>query len=57
MKVIRITYVVQPEFAEHNLRNVQAVMADLEQSPINGIRYNAYRMISETACCAKQSAA
>jgi hypothetical protein len=41
MKIIKVTYTVQPQFAEQNKTNIQAVMSDLQKLNAPGINYNA----------------
>ncbi len=39
MKIIRVTYTTNLEFAERNQRNIQAVMTDLKNRNYAGINY------------------
>lgn len=41
MKIVKVTYTTNLEFAERNQRNIQAVMTDLKNRNFIGINYNA----------------
>lgn len=40
MKIVKVTYTANPEFAEQNQKNIQKVMADLQAIGSTGINYN-----------------
>ena len=42
MKVIKVTYTVQPAFAQKNQENVQAFITDLQKINDPGLRYHVY---------------
>ena len=44
MKVVRVQYTVKPEYVEQNIKNIQAVMADLQANPIEGLRYATFQL-------------
>ena len=41
MKIIKVTYTTKSEFVEQNRKNIETVMADLQQSNQAGIFYHA----------------
>jgi len=41
MKIVRVTYTTKPEYAAQNAKNIEAVMADLQQMKHPGINYHA----------------
>jgi hypothetical protein len=41
MKIIKVTYTVQQEYAEQNKLNIQSVMSDLQKLNAPGINYHA----------------
>lgn len=43
MKVIRVQYTVQAEFAEQNQKNINAVMAELRSINNDNLKYTSYR--------------
>lgn len=42
MKAVRVQYTVKPEYVEQNKANVQGVMDDLRNNPIEGMRYSTF---------------
>jgi len=42
MKAVRVQYTVKPEYTEQNKANVQEVMDDLRNNPIEGMRYSTF---------------
>lgn len=44
MKIVRVQYTVKPEYVEQNRKNIQAVMADLQANPIEGLRYTTFQL-------------
>jgi hypothetical protein len=40
MKIVKVTYTTKPEFVEQNRKNIEIVMADLQQSNHAGIFYH-----------------
>lgn len=40
MKIVKVIYAANPEFAEQNQKNIQKVMADLREAVSPGINYN-----------------
>jgi hypothetical protein len=41
MKIVTVTYITNPEFAEQNKTNIKNVMTDLQKLQYKGINYNA----------------
>ena len=41
MKIAKVTYTTQAEYAGQNMANIQAVMNDLQQMNVPGLNYNA----------------
>ena len=41
MKIAKVTYTTQMEYAEQNKANIQAVMDDLQRMNVPGLNYNA----------------
>jgi hypothetical protein len=42
MKTVRVQYQVRTEYVDQNKANIQAVMKDLKDNPIDGMLYAAY---------------
>ena len=42
MKAVKVTYTVQPEYAEQNKNNIQRVMSALRANPIPGMQYSTF---------------
>jgi hypothetical protein len=40
MKIVKVTYTIKSEFVEQNRKNIEIVMADLQQSNHAGILYH-----------------
>ncbi len=41
MKIAKVTYTTQADYAERNKANIQSVMNDLQQMNVQGLNYNA----------------
>lgn len=41
MKIVKVTYTAKPEFAGQNMKNIQAVMNDLQHLNYPGVFYHA----------------
>lgn len=42
MKAVRVQYTVKTEYVKQNKANIQLVMDDLHQNPIEGMNYSSY---------------
>jgi hypothetical protein len=44
MKAVRVQYTIKPEYVEQNKRNIEAVMKDLRENPIDGMFYSTFQL-------------
>ncbi len=47
MKAVKVQYTVKPEFVETNKKNVNKVMTQLKQNPIEGMKYATFQLEDE----------